>query len=309
MKSASLILLLSIVTFSCVDKPKSESIENPLSEMQGFWNRIGTIQVVNGVPVDTLLIKDSDSKDYRQIKVYKDGNMVWLDNQKSDTPWGGGAGGYGKFTVNSKKAITEHMSAGTGFMAYWVNNYKDSLSVSAMDVNLSINYNGDTYSQMNGPNRNFMEYWERMPVKSKESTRLDGAWKRVYEIAYINGVPVDTTAVSSDVILDVKVMANGRFAYQVDETNNSEIDTKNYGGFGGYGYYKFDEENNVLKEYTIFGSGYNLTNNSPTQNTNFQTHKIKFYSDDLFLQVDNENKGFVTTEGANGRGVVYRRIK
>ena len=50
--------------------------------MQGFWNRIGTIQVVNGVPVDTLLIKDSDSKDYRQIKVYKDGNMVWLNNVK-----------------------------------------------------------------------------------------------------------------------------------------------------------------------------------------------------------------------------------
>ena len=37
-----------------------------------------------------------------------------------------------------------------------------------------------------------------------------------------------------------------------------------------------DEENNVLKEYPIFGSGYNLTNNSPTQNTNFQTHQINF---------------------------------
>ena len=36
--------------------------------------------------------------------------------------------------------------------------------MSAMDFGLQINYSGNIYSQKNGPNRNFAEYWERMPV-------------------------------------------------------------------------------------------------------------------------------------------------
>ena len=31
-------------------------------------------------------------------------------------------------------------------------------------------------------------------------------------------IPVDTTSVANDVILDVKIMSNGRYAYQVDMT-------------------------------------------------------------------------------------------
>jgi hypothetical protein len=277
--------------------------------MEGFWNRIGTIQVVNGVPVDTLLIKNSENTDYRQIKVYKDGNMVWLDNVKSETPWKGGGGGYGKFTVNSEKSLTEHMSAGTGYMAGYVDNYKDSLNVPAMDVILSIDYKDDIYSQMNGPNRQFMEYWERMPILPSKSTKFDGAWKRVYEIAYINDTPVDTLAVPSDVILDVKVMSNGRYAYQVDQTGNAEVDTPQYGGLGGYGYYDYNEEDNTLKEYPIFGSGMGTWSNDEMQRTNFATHEIKFYNDDLFIQIDRDYSGMVSYEGATGRGVVYRRIK
>ena len=87
------LIILSLILFvSCGENSKKEDAKSeiPLSEMEGFWNRIGTIQVVNGVPVDTLLIKNSENTDYRQIKVYKDGNMVWLDNVKSETPWKGG---------------------------------------------------------------------------------------------------------------------------------------------------------------------------------------------------------------------------
>ena len=306
------LIILSLILFvSCGENSKKEDAKSeiPLSEMEGFWNRIGTIQVVNGVPVDTLLIKNSENTDYRQIKVYKDGNMVWLDNVKSETPWKGGGGGYGKFTVNSEKSLTEHMSAGTGYMAGWVDNYKDSLNVPAMDVTLSIDYKDDIYSQMNGPNRQFMEYWERMPISSSKASKLEGAWKRVYEIAYINDVAVDTLAVPSDVILDVKIMADDRFAYQVDQTGNSEVDTQEYGGYGGYGHYEYNEEDNTLKEYTVFGSGNNVTNNEVGQRENFQTHEIKFYNDDLFIQIDKNNRGMVRVDGATGRGVVYRRIK
>ena len=312
MSIAKKLIIFSIVLFiSCGKNSKKEEAksEKPLSEMEGFWNRIGTIQVVNGVPVDTLLIKNSENTDYRQIKVYKDGNMVWLDNVKSETPWKGGGGGYGKFTVNSEKSLTEHMSAGTGYMAGWVDNYKDSLNVPAMDVTLSIDYKDDIYSQMNGPNRQFMEYWERMPILPSKSTKFDGAWKRVYEIAYINDTPVDTLAVPSDVILDVKVMSNGRYAYQVDQTGNAEVDTPQYGGLGGYGYYDYNEEDNTLKEYPIFGSGMGTWSNDEMQRTNFATHEIKFYNDDLFIQIDRDYSGMVSYEGATGRGVVYRRIK
>jgi hypothetical protein len=306
------LIILSLILFvSCGENSKKEDAKSeiPLSEMEGFWNRIGTIQVVNGVPVDTLLIKNSENTDYRQIKVYKDGNMVWLDNVKSETPWKGGGGGYGKFTVNSEKSLTEHMSAGTGYMAGYVDNYKDSLNVPAMDVILSIDYKDDIYSQMNGPNRQFMEYWERMPILPSKSTKFDGAWKRVYEIAYINDTPVDTLAVPSDVILDVKVMSNGRYAYQVDQTGNAEVDTPQYGGLGGYGYYDYNEEDNTLKEYPIFGSGMGTWSNDEMQRTNFATHEIKFYNDDLFIQIDRDYSGMVSYEGATGRGVVYRRIK
>ena len=311
MKNKIFLIAISLIIFSCGETPKKEEAksEKPLSEMEGFWNRIGTIQVVNGVPVDTLLIKNSENSDFRQIKVYKDGNMVWLDNAKSETPWKGGGGGYGKFTVNSEKSLTEHMSAGTGYMAVWVDNYKDSLNVPAMDVTLSIDYKDDIYSQMNGPNRQFMEYWERMPILPSKSTKFDGAWKRVYEIAYINDTPVDTLAVPSDVILDVKVMSNGRYAYQVDQTGNAEVDTPQYGGLGGYGYYDYNEEDNTLKEYPIFGSGMGTWSNDEMQRTNFATHEIKFYNDDLFIQIDRDYSGMVSYEGATGRGVVYRRIK
>ena len=311
MKNKIFLIAIYLIIFSCGETPKKEEAKskNPLSEVEGFWNRIGTIQVVNGVPVDTLLIKNSENTDYRQIKVYKDGNMVWLDNVKSETPWKGGGGGYGKFTVNSEKSLTEHMSAGTGYMAGWVDNYKDSLNVPAMDVTLSIDYKDDIYSQMNGPNRDFMEYWERMPILTSKKSKLDGAWKRVYEIAYINNTPVDTLAVPSDIILDVKIMTNGRFAYQVDLTGNAEVDTPQYGGFGGYGYYDYDDVDQTLKEYPVFGSGSNTTDREEMQRTNFQTHEIKFYNDDLFIQIDKSNQGMVSYEGATGRGVVYRRIK
>ena len=72
------IILLTILSFfiSCGDTNTKQKNSDNKSPMEGFWNRIGTIQLVNGIPVDTILVKNSDNKDYKQIKVFKDANSV-----------------------------------------------------------------------------------------------------------------------------------------------------------------------------------------------------------------------------------------
>ena len=46
------------------------------------------------------------------------------------------------------------------------------------------------------------EYYEKMPSLPK--SKIDGVWKRAYEISYVNGVAVDTTKVPTDALLDLK---------------------------------------------------------------------------------------------------------
>jgi hypothetical protein len=302
------IIIISIAVFSCaqpkVEKPKED---NTQSSYEGFWNRKGTIQIVNGIPVDTILIKDSNNPNYKQVKVFVDGNMVWLNNNKDSLlPWKGSSGGYGKFKINSETSITETISHGTGWFGAYIKNHKDSLNVPGMVFNLTTDLNGDEYSQKNSPDSKFMEYWERSPKLAPKS-KIDGAWKRVYEIAYINDVPVDTVSVASDVILDVKILSNGRYSYQVDQTQYAEEDSELFGGFGGYGTYEFDEENNILKEYQEWGSGMNLSENEPK--ASLDQHTITFYSSDMFLQVSRTSIGVLEDKNATGRGVVYQRIQ
>ena len=54
-----------------------ENIEtNPFD---GVYKRIGTIQYVKGVPVDTVYISDLEEKDqFRQMKIFSDGYINWF---------------------------------------------------------------------------------------------------------------------------------------------------------------------------------------------------------------------------------------
>ena len=94
------------------------------------------------------------------------------------------------------------------------------------------------------------EYYEKMPSLSK--SKIDGVWKRSYEIIYVNGVAVDTTSVPSDVILDVKVIKDGYFLYQVDRTKISERSNKTSiwrnGGFGEVEY----SDDEFMRIHTIW---------------------------------------------------------
>lgn len=305
MKRIILLTILSI-SISCGETSTKQKNTANKSPMEGFWNRIGTIQLVNGIPVDTILVKNSDDKDYKQIKVFKDANSIWLNNRGDNTlPWKGGMGGYAKYKMHSNDSLTEYITHGTGWWGAYLKNLKDSLDIGVYDFGLQLDYKGNLYSQKQ-PQANFAELWERMPVE-KPATKFDGAWKRVYEIAYVNDIPVDTTSVANDVILDVKIMANGRFAYQVDATGMTESDQPWHGGMGGFGTFTYDEEKNILREYQEWGSGNMVGEFEP--GTNESKHEIIFYDEDMFLQIDKSNVGTIQRQDATGRGVVYKRIK
>ena len=129
----------------------------------------------------------------------------------------------------------------------YLKNYKDSLNVSnetCDDVNLT----QKSYSQKTGgPNSNEAEYYEPLEELSPK-TKIDGVWKRVYRINYVNGIPTDTISIPSDAVLDVKVMHRGRYMYQVDETGMiGDPNKAAYGGYGGYGQFDYDDNGNLVE--------------------------------------------------------------
>ena len=302
------ILFVSILIFlvSCGNNQTNKNIDRYEEDILGFWNRVGTIQLMNGIPVDTLSFSDSNNPDDKQIKVYLSDRVMWINNFWKDSmaPWKGGSGGYGKFNIYSRDSLTELMSHGTGLMGAGLKQYKDENSLESETWNMSINLGDGIYSQKNRPESEYAEYYEKLPDLEPKS-RIDGVWKRVYEIAYVNNIPVYPTSAPSDVILDVKGMYGGRYMYQVDLTGLMESDKPLYGGFGGYGTFELDNVNGELNEYQEWGTG---TSTQPFDfKTNKLTHKIKFYNDDLFLQIS--SGPIIGNNEATGRGLVYKRIK
>ena len=81
----------------------------------------------------------------------------------------------------------------------------------------------------------------------------------------MNGIAVDTTSVPSDAVLDVKIFSDGYYAYQVDQTGLADPASPQYGGFGGYGTFEYNQDKNVLTEYQEWGSGQQLTRHLQSQ--------------------------------------------
>ena len=131
---------------------------------------------------------------------------------------------------------------------------------------------------------------------------MDGAWKRSYQITFVNGVAVDTTSVPSDAILDVKIIKDGYFLFQVDRTKLVGDPSKSeYGGTGGFG--QIDYSNGNMVEYTEIGSGNWLLDTLPKSIAHYAS--IEFYDDDTFLQITKDTLNQMSI----GRGLVYRRIQ
>tara|TARA_X000000950_G_scaffold257433_1_gene323896 strand:- start:1038 stop:1961 length:924 start_codon:yes stop_codon:yes gene_type:complete len=303
-----LLIFIPLIIISCAQNQSSKKESTYEEDILGFWNRVGTIQLMNGIAVDTLAFKNSQNPNNKQIKVYLNDRVMWVNNfwKDSTAPWKGGSGGYGKFNIYSRDSLTELMTNGTGLMGASVKEYKDKNNLDAQTWNMSINLGDNAYSQKNQPNSKYAEYYEKLSDLEPKS-RIDGVWKRVYEIAYVNEIPVDTTALPSDVILDIKVMHRGRYMYQVDQTGLADSDEPGYGGFGGYGTFELNQENNKLYEYGEWGSGTWTEESEPKSLKT--THEITFYNDDLFLQVDKSYNANNQNSNRTGRGLVYKRIK
>ena len=64
-----ILLLTVLITFiSCGEDKSSKSDLKKTSLMEGFWERVGTVQIVNGVSVDTIFWSELEEKN-RPIQV------------------------------------------------------------------------------------------------------------------------------------------------------------------------------------------------------------------------------------------------
>ena len=310
MSTAKTVTIFSLILFfSCGEAPKKDIQESNSSPgIEGFWKRTGMVQYVNGVAVDTMFYADGDldppGKDFIQMKAFLNGNIFWImNNQNPDSPWKGSMGGYGKYKKETD-SITEFMSHATGDMALYLKQMKDESNTSSIPFTFGYTLTDENYIQMQEPNEegiSMAEYYEKMPSLFK--SKLDGVWKRSYEIQYINGIAVDTTSVPTDAILDVKVIKDGYFLFQVDRTKLAGDDPSKaqFGGTGGFG--EVEYVNGDMLEYTQFASGTWLLDTLPRSAVSYAD--ISFYDDDTFIQINKDTLGRMNA----GRGVIYRRIE
>ena len=302
-----LIVLFLAFIISCGDSPEKDVAKDESSSMiEGFWKRTGMVQYVNGVAVDTLFYSDGDldppGKDFIQMKAFLDGNIFWMmNNHNLSSPWKGSMGGYGKYK-KEKDTITEFMSHGTGDMAQYLTYLMDSTKTSSFPFKFGYDLTNENYIQIDNPNEEgvtMAEFYEKMPNLRK--SKMDGVWKRAYEITYVNGIAVDTTSVPSDVVLDVKIIKDGYFLFQVDRTKIFDVSKRGFGGTGGFG--EVEYSNGEMREYTQFASGGWLLDTIPRSIVNYAS--VEFYDDDTFIQINKDTLNQLQA----GRGVVYRRIK
>ena len=97
------LIIISLILFiSCGENQKKEDTSDNITPLiDGFWERKGTVQFVDGKPVDTLFY-GIDEEGMKNIKAYSNDNVFWINNfSDKNNPWPGGMGGYGKFEINT----------------------------------------------------------------------------------------------------------------------------------------------------------------------------------------------------------------
>ena len=312
-------LVLTIIGCGDVKKPQ-EKVLTVEDKLDGFWERIGTIQLVKGKAVDTVYIKDTEDPDFKQIKVYHKGNVAWINNlYDPSNDWKSGSGMYGKFKIDGD-VINETISHATGGAISWlwgggvdgVIEIGDKKDLRPTPFKFSLNNDLLTYTPVNdnqedesSSGENYVELWQRLPKVTTNTSKIDGIWKRTFEIQYVNNIPVDTISVPNDGKLDIHFRLNGRFIYQVDNTGMSDDPSDlSWWGHGGYGQYEFIGDNSIKEYGEFFSGGPAFAKREPrTVGPDGGIRNFDFYNDDLFLQTQADSLGKIY------RGVVYGRIK
>ena len=109
------LLLLSMIVFSCGENTVSVEEKKEDNLFNGFYERIGTVQYVKGVAVDTVYYKNLEDSP-RQVKAYFNGITSWLSNnpipkQAQETgmkmPWQSGQGSYGTYEYTPSEDESE----------------------------------------------------------------------------------------------------------------------------------------------------------------------------------------------------------
>jgi hypothetical protein len=132
------LILFSFVIIICSCQIKKDDKKG---ELEGVWERIGTINYNNDMPVDTLAME----KNFYQIKIFTKSQMMFITNGVNiDSVTGEdkfeGYAGYAKSYDFKNSILTEFVSGGTDNFEKWAKKQEKGVS---FDVDVSGNY----YSQ------------------------------------------------------------------------------------------------------------------------------------------------------------------
>ena len=115
MKKILKLLIISII-ISCGNNQNNTADNKVSYATEGFWERVGTIQIVNGVSVDTIYWDDLELETRpRQVKAYVGDYFAWLSNDgvneplNEDHPWKTGAGAFGTYTFKPESSDRDNM--------------------------------------------------------------------------------------------------------------------------------------------------------------------------------------------------------
>ena len=273
-----IISLLLILTLSCGNTSNVKtSNEQDVKTLTGFYERIGTIQYINNVAVDTV----STVEGYRATKLFLDGYHIWIDNtkpQNENAPWGYSAGIFGKFKIKND-SLHEIAEYGFGGRAGWTDFVidepvswfiKDTVE-KTITYKAKVDISEDKFSQ-HGNNNNqddqessFSEFYSKIPELT--NSKIDGIWKRVGTIEYVNNIPIDTIPIIEEEFINYKIFHNGKFMFFF---RNLTIKDNTKAGFYGQGVHgNFEYENGVLTERIEYGTRgmENFFKNLPNKNS------------------------------------------
>ena len=257
-----IISLLFTFTLSCDNTSNVKtSNEQNVKTLTGYYERVGTIQYINNVAVDTI----STNEGFRATKLFLDGFHIWIDNfkpQNQKAPWTSGQGIFGKYKIEND-SLHEIVECGFGGRAgLEINGFNDEWSWTSRDtINKTVTWKAKidlsegefiqfgSFVNQETPDTKFAEYWLKIPQVSK--SELDGVYKRVGTIEYVNNVPVDTIPLNNDDFINYKFYHNGKF--MLFNRNLTITDTEKSGFYGMGGYGDFEYENGILTERIDYG--------------------------------------------------------